>query len=546
MKGGNAIDAAVAVASTLNVVEIYMSGIDGNGFTTIYWAPEKKVYALAMTGAVPYAADPEKLTKEDLATGYKAGCVPGNFGGWIAALQRFGTMSLKEIMEPAINYAEGGFPVSPAWVSWTESTKTVLELYPSSARVFLPNGKVPQVGEIFYLKDLANTFKKLVAAEQTALQQGKSREEALQAAFDRFYTGDIAQEMVSFYQENGGLFTAKDFADYKPMWKEPLHGTYRGYDVYISPSTSRSGYEVLMQLNLIEGFNLKELGHNSAAYLHLVYECIKLAKADVYHYVADEKFTEIPTTGMLSKEYAALRRQLIDPNKAMVYPAAGNPKDFQTKGLVPVYSTALQISDEGYEDSMQTTNFDVIDRFGNAVGSTVTHGNIFGTGVVIGNTGLLFNNGTRWGSTAPYPDNVNAVQGGKISLLGNSPTVVMKDGELFMVYGSPGGEAIGQAQFNVILNIIDFGMGIQEAIEAARGALTAKPDFYIPGAEITVGLESRVSPEVVKELETKGHKILVKSEFGGGNMVQGILVDPVYGTWTAGADPRGEAYAVGW
>ena len=173
MKGGNAIDAAVATATTLHVVDYCMSGIDGNGFTTIYWAPENKVYNLSMTGAVPYGVDPEKHTPDELAWGYKAGCVPGAFGGWIQALQRFGTISLKEVLESAINYAENGQPVTPVIVKWLEYSKEVLELYPTSARVFLPNGRFPEIGEMFYMKDLAKTFKKLVAAEQDALAQGK-------------------------------------------------------------------------------------------------------------------------------------------------------------------------------------------------------------------------------------------------------------------------------------------------------------------------------------------------------------------------------------
>ena len=547
MKGGNAIDAAVAVAATLNVIEGSHSGMGGNGFATIYWAPDNKILSLGLTGAAPYAVDPETLTQADLSSGYKAGLVPGALGGWLAALQRFGTMSLKEVMEIAINYAEYGFPIDSRLSSYIERTKSTFELFPSSARVFLPNGRAPQVGEIFVLKDLANTFKKLVAAEQTALKQGKSREEAIQAAFDRFYTGDIAQEFVRFYQENDGLFTAKDFADFKPIWKEPLHTNYRGYDVYSSPSTSRSGYEVLMQANLIEGFDLQELGHNSAEYLHLVFECIKLAKSDIYHYVADEEFVDIPTEGMLSKEYAALRRQLIDPDKAMAYPSAGNPKDFQIKGLVPVYSTVSRYIDAEYEDSIETTNFDIVDSYGNAVSSTMTLGGIWGTKVVVGNTGIQFNNGSRWGSVSPYKDDANNLEGGKIPLLGNGPTIVLKDGKVFMIYGTPGGEGVGQTTFQALLNVVDFGMGIQEAIEAPRGRIYANPDFYNPEAKILVRMESRILEEVVKELETKGHEIKMYGEFtsSAGGM-QAILVDQEYGTWTGAGDPRRGGYAVGY
>jgi gamma-glutamyltranspeptidase/glutathione hydrolase len=160
-KGGNTVDAAVATAATLNVVVYYMSGLDGNGFISLYWAPENKVYSIAGTGAVPYAVDFSKLSKEELDRGYKSGCVPGLFGAWIQAMQKFGTMSLADVMESAINYAEKGFPITSAWYDWTERFKTTLELFPTTSRVFLPKGKVPAVGEMFYMKDLANTFKKM-------------------------------------------------------------------------------------------------------------------------------------------------------------------------------------------------------------------------------------------------------------------------------------------------------------------------------------------------------------------------------------------------
>lgn len=549
-KGGNAIDAAVAVSAVKHVVEFHASGLDGNGFTTIYWAPENKVYSIGMTGAVPYAAKFDELSKEELDIGYKAGCVPGIFGGWIEIMQRFGTMSFAEVMESAINYAENGFPMTPIMSRFIESNRQNFEIYPTTGKVFLPDGKVPQPGEIFYMKDLANTYKRLVAAEKMALNQGKARNEALQAVYDLFYTGEIAQEIVSFYQENNGFFTAKDLADYKPVWKEPLHANYRGYDIYISPSTSRSGYEVLMQLNLLEGFDLQEMGHNSAEYLHTLIESIKLAKSDIYYYVGDEAFVDIPTESMLSKEYADVRRELINSDKAMIYPEPGDPETLKavTQKIVPSYSTAMLSGIADFIDNEETTNFEIIDKSGNIVACTPTHGSFFGTRVVVGSTGLLFNNGTRYGSIAPYKDNANSLEGGKISLLGNAPAIVMKDGKPFMAYGTPGGEGIGQTQTQILINVIDFGMGIQDAIEAARARVNPKPDFYIPGADMTIGIEARVPEEVIKKLEEKGHVISgYEDEFtlsvGG---AQGILINPEYGTWTAGADPRREGYAIGW
>ena len=352
---------------------------------------------------------------------------------------------------------------------------------------------MPVANERVTKPGLASRFKKVVEAEQAALQQGKSRSEALGAAFDRFYKGDIAEEVTRFYKEHGGLFTAEDLAGYEPIWAEPVHTTYRGYDVYSSPSTSRGGFEVTMQLNLIEGFDLKKLGHNSPEALHLVVESIKVAKADVYRYVADPKTTDLPVAGMLSKQYAAERRKLIDAAKAMAYPEpgdAGGERAGNTDARLASHRPARfseRIDPEGHTDS-----FSIVDKHGNAVACTPTHGSAFGTGVVAGSTGLTFNNGTRIGSTAPYPDHVNYARGGQIPILNNSPIIVLKDGRFVLAIGTPGGETIGQTQFQAVINVLDFGMEIQEAIAAPRMALVADPSFYKPGSSITVRVENRI------------------------------------------------------
>lgn len=552
MKGGNAIDAAVATAAALGVVETSLSSMGGNGFAVIYLADEDKVLSLGLTGAAPYATDINELVADDLGDGYKAGNVPGNMGGWLDALKKYGTMSIAEVFAVGTDYAENGIPVSPFFNRFASAA---LKDYPTSAAIYYPDGEKHEVGEIIVAKDMANTYKKMVEAERNALAQGKSREEAIQAAIDRFYKGDIAKEMARFYQENGGLFTYQDFADFEPIWKEPLHGTYRGYDIYMNPSTSRGGYELIMQLNLIEGFDVAALGHNSAEYLHLLIECIKVAKSDVYEYVADEEFTDIPVEGMLSKEYADLRRKLIDVDKVSPYPNAGNPGDYQTKGYSPVYTTAsLYMTPESPDQEEQTgeretSNLNIVDKWGNAVTSTITHGGGFGTKVAVGNTGLFFNNGTRIGNTvSPYQENVNSLEGGKIPILNNSPVMVFKDGKLFYLFGSPGGESIGGNQFQTLLNVLDFGMSVQEAIEAPRGRLYAKPNFYTPGAEISSQWETGVGEEVIAGLLEKGQiASLYDDQFtastGG---IQAILVHPVYGTLTGAGDPRREGYAIGY
>jgi gamma-glutamyltranspeptidase/glutathione hydrolase len=556
-KGGNAFDAAVAVASTLNVVEPNASGIGGNGFVTVYAAQTGEVYSLHMTGAAPYAATSEGYGgKEAQDFGMLAGCVPGNFGGWVALLDRFGTMSLGQVLQTAIYYAENGFPVDPGLAGFLSSNKKTLELFPSSARVFVKDGKIAKVGELLVQKDLANTFKRLVAAEQKAKKAGKNRKQALMAAYDLFYKGDLSKEFVAFFKENGGFFTAKDFADYKPFWGKPVHTKYKGIDVYSNGPTTRGGVQTIMELNLLEGYDLKQIGHNSADYIQLLSEVIKVVNADVYRYLCDPKFTKIPLEGMLSKEYASERRKLINLEKASAYVEAGNPAAFQKSAsrpmdLPPVVNTASLAPTQmeaSYPDSKSTTHFDIVDEKGNAVACTPTLGSFFGTQVVVGNTGVIFNNGTRYGSVSPYKENVNFVGGGKIPLLGNSPLIGLKNGKPFMVWGTPGGEGIGQTQFQVFLNVVEFGMSIQDAIEAPRMSLVAKPDFYKPGAEITVTFEPRIPESTRQALEAKGNKIGVDKKdfsnaFGG---MQGILVNQENGSLTGGGDPRRGGYAIGY
>jgi len=550
MKGGNAVDAAVAVGTTLNMMEPQMNGIGGNGFMTIYDKKSGKVYSLAMTGATPAALKASEMTPQTLNQGINAGIVPGNFGGYVTALQRFGTKSLAEVAASAIDYAENGYPIDVTLATTIKGSQKRIEQYPTTAKIFLPNGRPPETGELWKNPDLAATLKKTIEAEQTALKQKKSRAEAIQAAFDRFYKGDIAQEFDRFFKENHGYLNAADMAAYKPIWAEPLHITYHGYDVYSNPATSRGGFELEMALNLVEPYDLGKLGANSPQALHYEIEAIKVSKADIYHYVADPKFTNVPADGLLSKAYADLRRKLIDPAKAIPYPDWGNPPQTtaDARGMDLFHRPASGPTfEENYEIDRDTTSFSIVDQYGNAVACTPTIGGGFGNGIVVGNTGLLLNNGIRMGSAAPYPDNVNYVRGGQIPLLNNSPTIVLKNGKPVLVFGTPGGETIGQTEFEMLVNVLDFRMPVQQAVESPRFEVSARPNFYKPGAEISVNIENRVPKASIETLESWGHHINVTSNFtaavGG---MQAIIIDQDKGTMTAGADPRRTGYAVGW
>jgi gamma-glutamyltranspeptidase/glutathione hydrolase len=542
LKGGNAFDAAAAVGAMAGLGEPEMNGIGGNGFMTIFHKASGKVWSLAMTGAAPMAVVPSEMTPETLNAGMKAGIVPGNLGGYLSALERYGTMSLAEVFAPAIEYAEQGYPIDPMLAQSIARGRNNLAKYPTTAKIFLPDGEPLKAGELLKNPDYAATLRKLVEAEQQARAKGSSREAAIRAANDRFYKGDIAQEFERFFKANGGLLTAADLARYQPQWTEPLHTRYRSHDVYSNPATSRGGFEVLMGANLIEPVDLAAAGPASPASLHAVIEAIKISKSDIYRYVADPAFVTVPTLGLLSRDFAAARRALFDPMKAIGYPQPGVPAG--TPATAPRANGPA--FDEAYDAEQHTTSFSIVDRFGNAVGCTPTLGGLFGNNVVVGTTGLLLNNGMRLGSTSPYPADVNYVGAGKIPILNNSPVVVLKDGKLAYVFGTPGGETIGQTQFQVLLNLIDFQMPVQQAIEAPRLALNAKPNFYKPGAAITVQVEGRVAPATIDALKAMGHTVQVLSGWGSLGHMQVIRIDQTTGAMTAGADPRRTGYAMGY
>ncbi|WP_439108108.1 gamma-glutamyltransferase family protein [Congregibacter sp.] len=545
MEGGNAADASVAVLATLNVVRPQMSGAGGNGFFTYYDSATNTLHSLSATGAAPLALDASKLESEQLNKGINAGVVPGLFGGWISLLQKYGTLSLAEVLAPAIEYARYGHPIEASVVRSIASSEKLFREFPTSSEMFLPGGRVPQTGEKITLTNLARTFERLVAAEQRALTADASRVDALQAAFDLFYHGDIAREMANFYSRSGGLFTLEDFAAYEPIWSEPIHANYRGYDIYTSPPTSRGGLEVLMQLKLVEGFDLANMGWENPLTQHLLIEAIKVAKADIYHYVADPKLHEVPVAALLEESYLKKRRALINQAAAIDFPGSGQPQASLSASMAAKLVSPARESLEELSVPGSTTSFSIRDKDGNVMAATPTHGGAFGTGVVVGDTGLTFNNGTRVGSTAPYPDHVNYARGGQIPILNNSPIIVMKDGEFVMALGTPGGETIGQTQFQVLVNVLDFGMPVQAAIEAPRFSVFAEPNFYKEGSEITVRYEDRLTQRQFDDLKSMGHKLRLAPSYSLGS-IQAILKNEELGTFTAGADPRRAAQAVGW
>ncbi len=534
MQGGTAADAAVAAMAVLNVVEPWASGAAGNGFATCFEAASGKVTALAFTGAAPRLVE-DTASAADLTAGPKAVVTPGSFGGWIELARRHGKLPLSVLLEPAIGYARDGHPLDPSIAQSILRQQARLTQYPTTAAIYFPGGQPPAARSVFRNLPLARSFQALADAETAALKGGASRDRALTAAYDYFYTGPIAQEMDRFSRANGGWLRLEDMRNYRPRWVEPVATSYRGLDVICSPLTSRTGLETCEQLNLLEGFDLGAMPADSQQALHLIAECIKVAKADVYRYAADPASAPTPVATLISKEFANQRRRLISPARAGVFPAGADIGGARTAAR-PLGVQRVVAGD--------TTNISITDGAGNAVGVTTTLGGGFGACVIMGETGMFCNNGLRTGSTAPYRDHPNFVKGGRIPLLGNCPTIVLDRGRFRMVFGSPGGETIGQSQFQHLINIIDRGLPVQAAIEAPRLALDADPGFYTPGADITLQLESRFPAASIAGLRAMGHKVRMVGPYAIGS-IQAVLQSE-HGTRMAGSDPRRMGYAVGY
>ena len=531
--GGNAFDAAVAAQAVLSVVDPAMTGIGGDASILIYDSAAKRVVSLNAAGTAP------KLATIDWYNRHAGGRIPVNDGLLSASLptvvdacyvllDRWGTMSFADLLAPAIELSEDGFPVSEYLVEYLVEHSTKLRKYQTTARVFLPEGRSLRAGDKLRNPDLARTLKKLVEAEQEHRKQG--RHTALRAARDRFYQGDIARTMAEFCEQNGGLYRYEDLAQYSVKLEDPVSVNYRGYEVYKNPSATQGPTE-LMFLNLLEGYDLKSLGHNSADYIHLSVEAAKLAYADREKYLGDMDFITIPFDILLSKEYARDRRALIDFRRASHEFRPGSPIAENRCG---------NAAHEG-----DTSYLAVVDRHRNGVSFTPSLHSPFGTGVVLADLGFLLN--CRGDYYSLDPQHPNSLAPGKRPRSTLTPAIVMKGGEPYMMIGSPGGDEQPTRIAQTFLNVVDFGMNIQEAIEAPRWSTTSFPASEFPHTMYpgNMAVESRIPEEVRAELAARGHNVEVKGPWMM-NATCAIIIDPATGVLSAGADPRGDNYALAW
>jgi gamma-glutamyltranspeptidase/glutathione hydrolase len=498
-RGGNAVDAAITMAAVLTVVRPHMNGVGGDNFMLIRLSKTGEIVALNGSGRAGSKATPAFFREKGLTavpgTGILSVSVPGAVRGWADALQKYGTITLSQALQPAIRYAERGFPVSPRLNADITESRRKVSADPELARIFLPNGDAPAVGTLLKQPDLARTLRAIAAGGP-----------------DVVYKGALARQIAQFMEKEGGLLTADDLARHRSTWEKPISSTYLGNPVIAFPPNTQ-GVTLLEQLNLAELSDLKPMGRNSADYIHALVEGAKLAYADRDKYVADPAFAEVPVARLISKDYAAdLARRLRDKLKA-------------NDGS----------SNANRDGTGDTVFLGVVDRDGNAVSMIQSLFAAFGSGRMVPGTGVtLHNRGSLYVLDTTH---ANIIAPGKRPFHTLCPAMVLRpDGSLMMVVGTPGGDGQPQTLVQVLTNILQFGLTPQQAVEAPR--------FRWYGRE-RVGVEPGIAADVRDALTRRGHQVTLQEpseEFGG---AQVIMVTPSGGR-VAGADPRREAYAIAW
>jgi gamma-glutamyltranspeptidase/glutathione hydrolase len=547
-RGGNAVDAGVAVGLALNVVHSHECHFLGVAPTIMYLAGRREVVTIDGLGVFPQALSLEYLQRHHqgkLPAGILRALTPGAADAWFTALARYGTMSFGEVVGPAIALAEQGFPMYRFLATAVRTAPDVYKRWPGNAAIFLPDGRPPAVGELFYQKDLAATLRQLVAVE--AAHRARGREQALQAARDRVYKGELAEKIVAFCQAEGGLLTMVDLAEYHVRCEPPVTVNYRGYDVYATGPWGQ-GPVFPQALKILEGFDLRAMGHNSAAYIHTVTQALNLAFADRERYIGDPAFVDVPMDELLSEAYLRERRRLIDPERAWpVMPPAGDPRRRRATldGAPQSAREAAASAGTSGSEAAGTSYFGVIDRDGNIFSCTPSEG--AKSGPIIPGTGLALS--LRGSQAKVEPGHPAAVGPGKRPRLTPAPALVLKDGEPVMALGGYGGDHIPQGTLQIFLNAVEFGLDPQEAVEAARFYTynfpnSSSPSTYLPGV---MRAEGRIAPEVLEALRARGHTVERLPDWFEGACLYGMIIrHPHSGVLQGGADPRGEAYAVGY
>ncbi|MBM3224109.1 MAG: gamma-glutamyltransferase [Candidatus Tectomicrobia bacterium] len=497
-KGGNAFDAAIATALTLDVVEPMSTGIGGDAFLLYRWAADGKIYGVNGSGRCPQRLTLDALRRQGIRgvpqRGWGSVSVPGGIDAFYEVQRRHGKLTFAEVLEPAMYYASEGFPVSEVIATQWQEAVPLLSRFPASAETYLVHGQAPRAGDVHRQPNLARTLQMLAS-------EGK----------DAFYRGDIARRIVECARATGGYLEMEDFAAHSTEWVEPLRTDYRGHTVLELPPNGQ-GITALIALNILEGCNIGAMEYGSAAYYHVLIEATKQAFADRSRYIADPAHANLPVAGLLSKDYAAARRQELTLDRASDY-TPGDPTAFGNT----VYVTC-------------------VDRERNAVSLIHSLFMGFGSGVVAGDTGICLQN--RGAGFVADPHHVNALAPGKRPFHTIIPAMILQDEQPWLCYGVMGGDMQPQGHLQVALNMIDFGMNVQEAIEAPR--------YRIMGGK-HVALERAIAADVRTTLTAMGHILEPYGDqsisYGGG---QGILIDAERGVLQGGSDYRKDGCAIGY
>jgi gamma-glutamyltranspeptidase/glutathione hydrolase len=578
-QGGNAVDAGVAAILAASVIEfshfsfggevpilIKLKGkdvavVEGMGQAPLKATREFFVNRASGKGSENASTAPDSARAQNGTTpgteattmaGAKSGLIPSTgplpatvpavLDACVTALDQFGTKSLAQVMQPAIELADG-FPIDELRVQYIATRKSIISQWPDAKRVFLPHGEAPKVGDIFVQADLARTLREIVNAEKQATKKGDSRHAGLVAARDYFYQGPVAKRIGDYMQTHGGLLAAADLARFHANVGAPVMTDYRGYEVYKAGFWTQ-GPALVEELNILEGYDLKAMGHNSSNYVHTITEALKLGFADRDRYYGDPNFVKIPMHQLLSKDYAAVRRGLIEKERASLAQQPGDPLNMKALLAGVIQQVSRKSTVPTIERANDTTCVNVIDKDGNLFSATPSGAWL--PAVVAGDTGVLM--GQRLQSALTDANSPNVVAPGKRPRITLTPTLVLHHGEPFMVLSTPGGDNQDQALLQVFLNIIEFGMNPQEAVEAARfdtqHYVSSFDDHeFLAGV---LNIESRFDPKTFADLRARGHKVNVQSDWGTLSSPTVIVYNPQNGVSSAGADPRRGRYAVAW
>jgi gamma-glutamyltranspeptidase/glutathione hydrolase len=563
-KGGNAVDAACAMlAATCTMWDVLSWG--GETQALIYNPKTGKVIGINALGIAPTGATASFFKNKGMnfppEYGPLAAVTPGTPGGLCTMLAEYGTMSLKEVLTPSMQLADG-YPIEAQTANGFERQKKMLKEWPYSKAVFLPHlgneREAPEAGEIFKQKELLQTLQKMVDAEQEALKKGKSRKDAIYAAYDRFYKGDIAKEFVRGCQEQGGLITMDDLAKWKVIQEEPLKTNYKGIDVY-KLSQWTQGPAMLQALNILENFDLKSMGYNSTRYIHTIYQAMSLSFADRDFYYGDPYFSPAePIKGLLSKEYAKERAKLIRTDKNDPKAGPGDPYPFE--GKTNPYLKFLQQRgfaynaspiDENYLDMLRrgTTSVEAADKEGWVVSITPSGG--WTPACIAGNTGIGMSQRMQSFVLDSTMNPFNVVEPGKRPRVTLTPSLAMKDGKPFLSFAVQGGDTQDQNLLQCFLNIVEFGMTVQEAVEAPN-INTNQLWLSLGGTKIddrkpkpgSIILQSATPDWIKKELRQMGYTLSFEERTSG--PINAIYFDWKHGSLWGGSSNHGEDYGIGW